>query len=127
MKIKDQILHEEMRKLISKSCASRPDANSDYYSFQKALLKFFFNAADVQIDYDTQTISLWTSNTTKQTAGNLYGMNDVVTVKISYTNLEDTLKGCLERGVSETRFYTSMLFHYNHVAGEEPVTNAKSA
>ncbi|MAP53566.1 hypothetical protein [Altibacter sp.] len=120
MKTQDQILHDEMRKLIKRSCAIPPNLSNDFYTFQKTLLKFFFNAADVTIDYDSETISLWTSSSTQPITEKLYDMNDAVAIKISYTNLEETLKGCLENGQRQSRFYQTLLFHYNHVSDTIP-------
>jgi hypothetical protein len=123
MKNQDQIIQEELRKLIKKSCA-QPTA--DNYNFQKSLLKFFFNAADVTIDYEKGTISLWTSSSSRPLHEKLYQLKDAVSVKISYNNLEETLKGCLENGANQSRFYKSLLFHYNHV-NEEISNDAISA
>lgn len=118
MKTQNQILQEAMRTLITKSCAKIPHVHSEFYTFQKTLLKFFFSAVDVVIDYDTQTITLLNSHTTNRALDKLYTMDDTVSVTISYTNLEETLKGCLEKGIRQSRFYQNMLFHYNHVASD---------
>jgi hypothetical protein len=122
MKTQNQILQDEMRKLITKSCVIIPKIDSEYYSFQKTLLKFFFNVVDVVIDYQTQTITLLNSHTTNMSLDKFYTMNDTVSVTISYTNLEETLQGCLENGIRETTFYQNMLFHYNHVDPESTAT-----
>ncbi|KAA3619214.1 MAG: hypothetical protein DWP94_13270 [Flavobacterium sp.] len=120
MKNQDQIVKEEMRKLIRKSCNTlTPAADNPYYTFQKTLLKYFFNAADVLLDYDNSTISLWTSETPATLGHNLYRLKDALPFTISYTNLEETLKGCLESDDNAIRFYKSMLFQYNKVA--EPI------
>lgn len=120
MKNEDQLVRDEMRQLIRKSCnASSTSASNPYYLFQKTLLKFYFNAADVQLDYDKGTISLWTSETPATLGHNLYRLKDAVPYTISYTNLEETLKGCLESDSTATRFYKSLLFQYNKVS--EPI------
>lgn len=116
MKNQDQIVKEEMRKLIKKSCSTPShSAENPFYLFQKTLLKYFFNAADVQLDYNNGTISLWTSETPVTLGHNLYRMKDAVAVTISYSNLEETLKGCLESDANAIRFYKSLLFQYNKV------------
>lgn len=116
MRNQDLLVHDEMRKLIKKSCASLQTKESNsLYGFQKSLLKFFFKAADVAIEYETNTILLWTADSSGSIENNLYRLQDAVAVTISYANLEETLKGCLEKGVNQTRFYKSLLFHYNHV------------
>jgi hypothetical protein len=127
MKNQEQIVKEEMRKLISNSCTrtQSPEQNP-YYSFQKTLLKYFFNAADVNIDYAAGTITLWTSEAPSTLGHNLYRLKDAIPVTISYTDLEETLKGCLENGENENRFYRSLLFQYNNLT-EPFLSNAISA
>jgi len=120
MKNQDQIVQDEMRKLITKSCVNLT-RQSEYYSFHKALFKYYFNALEVAIDYDTAIISLWNSKPTNMQAINLYGVNEAVSEKVSYSNLEETLKGCLENGESQQRFYKTMLFYYNNV--KEPLVD----
>lgn len=118
MKNQNQLVQEEMRKLITKSCKFTENLNQDYYGFQKALLKFYFGAIDVTIDFDKEVILLWNSKPKTERAFKLYDINDAVASKVSYSDLEETLKGCLEDGEGQTRFYKTMLFHYNNVDNE---------
>tara|TARA_R100000935_G_scaffold1847_4_gene5614 strand:- start:10787 stop:11164 length:378 start_codon:yes stop_codon:yes gene_type:complete len=120
MKNQEQIIQEEMRKLITKSCKANETLDNEYYSFQKSLLKFYFRAVDVTIDFDEETILLWNSKPRTPEAYRLYDINEAVATKVSYSNLEETLKGCLENGEMQMRFYKTMLFHYNRVE-ENPV------
>ncbi len=114
MENQGKIIHEEMQKLIAKSCEFQ---NTECHKqFQKALLKFFFNATDVTLDYEDRAIFLWTSSVSADLLPKLYHLNEAVSVKISYSSLEEILKGCLESGEKQERFYKTMLFHYNHVA-----------
>ncbi len=117
MKNQEQIVQDEMRKLISKSCTNSLNPyDNTYYIFQKTLLKYYFNAADITIDYSAGTIALWTSEPPTILGHNLYSMKDAVAYTISYSNLEETLKGCLESGANQNRFYKSLLFQYNNVS-----------
>jgi hypothetical protein len=53
----------------------------------------------------------------------LYDINEAVATIVSYSNLEETLKGCLEDGEMQYRFYRTMLFHYNTMTTtENPMT-----
>jgi len=113
MKNETQIVQEEMRKLIARSCKVVPVSGSSYYRFHKSLLKFFFGVADVTINYNNQAMTLWHSENVGN--GDIYELSEVKGRKISYTSLEETLKGCLEIGDQQTNFYRSMLYHYNHV------------
>lgn len=125
MKNPNQIVKEEMRKLINKSCLN-VSTQSEYYKFHKALLKFYFNTIDVTIDYENCVISLWNSKPRSMDAIRLFDINEAVSEKVRYTNLEETLKGCLEDGDNASRFYKTMLFYYNNVK-EEVLDGAVSA
>ena len=125
MKTDGQIIREEMRKLITKSC-SRQIENNQYYGFHKSLLKFYFGAMDAEIDYEKEEISLINSRPIDRKADNLFTINDSIISKVNYTNLEETLKGCLEKGTVQDRFYKTALFHYNNLSDDnlEPSISA---
>ena len=84
MKNQEQIIQEEMRKLITKSCKANETLDNEYYSFQKSLLKFYFRAVDVTIDFDEETILLWNSKPRTPAAYRLYDINEAVATKVSY-------------------------------------------
>lgn len=113
MKNQDQIVQEEMRKLIRKSCVTRNNLRKEFYAFHKSLLKFFFGVADVSINYETQSFILW--NAAKSDPRVFYDRSEAVGTKVSYTDLDETLEGCLESGTRQHRFYKSLLFTYNTV------------
>lgn len=115
MKNQQQIVQEEMRKLIKKSCATTVNVPQNFKEFHKTLLKFYFNVADVTLDYEARLISLWKTTNTFYRDNELYELQEAEPVTISYNNLEETLKGCLEHGTNQSRFYKSLLFHYNNV------------
>ncbi|NND62276.1 MAG: hypothetical protein HKN48_03675 [Flavobacteriaceae bacterium] len=115
MKTQDQIIQDEMRQLIRKSCEFTENLNRDSYGFQKALLKFYFGVIDVTIDYDSEIITLWQTQPRTDVRNRLYDLNDTTSIKVAYTNLEETLKGCLEEGDKQQRFYRSLLLHYHNL------------
>jgi hypothetical protein len=118
MKNQEQAVQEAMRRLIAKSCSFKRMPSSEYKSFHKSLLKFFFNTIDVNIDYEAHEISLWNSKPLTLDPIKLYNLNEAISSKVNYTNLEETLKGCLELVDMQTRFYKTLLFTYNHVSEE---------
>ena len=118
MKNQEQIVREEVRKLIKKSCAEDAVLNREYYSFQKSLLKFFFNATSVVIDRKKKNIILYGGAIVDNSPRSKYNISQLSDTTVSYSNLEETLKGCLENGPKASRFYQSQLFHYNHVADD---------
>ncbi len=112
-----QDVHADMRALISRSCNDSPPSNDHiYYAFQTELLKHYFKAADVSIDHKDHTISLWTAQSPGSLGDYLYGLTNAVAITISYTNLEETLKGCLESGLEDIRLYKSLLMKYNRIS-----------
>lgn len=119
-------INKEMRILIDKSCDFETSGDI-YYSFHKSLLKFFFNAIAITIDYDKKLISLWNSKPTSKDEYRLYDLNEAVSAKVNYTNLEDTLKGCLEEGEKQERFYRSLLTFYNQKSTTDTDANFMSA
>ena len=115
--MKNQVhkVHEEMRQLISRSCAIPPPYHGHgLYNFQKDLLRHFFKTVEVTIDHGAYTITLWNSESPKMPGeDNLYSLNNAVALTISYSNLEETLKGCLEGSPEDLQFYRSLLIRYS--------------
>ena len=116
MKTQDQLLLDRMRQMIRLSCRVQDHSENPYYSFQKSLLRHFFDAADVSIDYQNNQIILYTKESPKTVAPTLYRLENVVAITISYNNLEETLKGCLDTDRSSLRLYASLLFYYSNIS-----------
>ncbi|MCW5520723.1 hypothetical protein J1N09_12815 [Aureitalea sp. L0-47] len=118
--MKNQVfnVHDEMRKLITRSCAdSHSHEDHRLYYFQKELLRHFFKSVEVTINDEASTLTLWNSeNPRMQEEDNLYSLNNAVALTISYSNLEETLKGCLERSPQDIRFYRNLLFKYSSLS-----------
>lgn len=116
MKSQEYHVREEMRNVIARSCVlSHPQEHHLLYNFQKELLRFFFRSVDVTVNYKASTITLWNSENPKKTGeDNLYSLNNIVSVTISYTNLEETLRGCLEEGNEAINFYRRLLLQYGN-------------
>lgn len=119
-------VNKKMRALIDRSCDFETSETS-FYTFHKSLLKYFFNAIAVTIDYDKKLISLWNSKPTSKEEYRLYDLNEAVSSKVNYTNLKDTLKGCLEEGEKQERFYKRLLNFYSLKNSSENDTNFMSA
>ena len=124
MNNREQIILDQMRQMISLSCRSRNQQQNPLYNFQKAILKRFFDAAGVTIDFDNKNISLFTKASPTGGAVKLYRAKDVMAINISYTNLEETLKGCLETGIDNERHYSSLLFYYKNMMNENLVVQS---
>lgn len=118
MKTQAQLIRDELRQLIALSCEFTENLSRDSYTFQKALLKFYFNVPAITIDYDKEVISMIQSINREDVHNRLYDINDAKVTRVAYTNLEETLKGCIEEGDVQTKFYSNLLFHYNRLYSE---------
>lgn len=119
MKNPEQNIIEEMRMLIAKSCKYDEIPSTRFQNFQKDLMKFFFNVVELKIDYEKGVILLWNSKPMTKNSLKLYDINESILEKVSYSNLEETLKGCLENGSLQDTFYTNLLFTYNDNSSED--------
>ena len=114
--------NERMVALIKESCDLNERSNIDFFGFQKTLLKFYFNVVDVSIDYKNKVIYLWHSHSDEDETDNLYRLNEAFATKVRYTNLEETLLGCLEDGPLQKRFYRNLLFYYNFMRNDGAIS-----
>ncbi len=125
MKNGDEIVRQKMRDLITESCRFNKQPKKEFQKFHKTLLNFFFNSIDLNIDYENKLISIWNSKPMTTDPLRLYDLNDAISDKVGYTNLEETLLGCLEDGHLQTTFYKKMLFEYgNFLPAEENFLSA---
>ena len=104
-----EIIQEKMRNLITISCDFKTRPTQKFRSLHKSLLKFFFNAIDVNIDYSRKLISIWNSKPLTTDPVRLYDLNEAISDNVGYTDLEETLTGCLENGHLQNNFYLKLL------------------
>ena len=105
---------ESLRQLILRSCAFEELPSKEFQNFHADFLKFSFSAIFVKIDYTSQSIFLWNYKPMGKNPLDLYDLNSAVSETISYTNLEETLLGCIEKGEFHKRFYRHLLFEYSN-------------
>lgn len=118
------IIIREMRELIKDSCKADPFPERDHIRFHKAFLKFYFGALEVELDYEKQTISIWNSKPLNETSLALRDFVEGLMESVSYTNLEETLQGCVEEGIFNKRFYKHLLCEFDRFPN---VNGTKSA
>ena len=82
MKNESQIVEDEMRKLITKSC-DFDTYGGTFYPFHKTILKYYFSAIDVTIDYSEKLITLFNSKPLTEESYNLYDINEAVAAKVN--------------------------------------------
>ena len=119
MESNEEIVQQIIRDFIATTCVFEKRPKKEFRDFHKQFLKFFFNAVDVNIDYQTKTISIWNSKPLTTNPVRLYDLNDAIADNVSYTDLEETLAGCIEKGHLQNTFYKKMLFEYGDYSKSE--------
>src|SRR5690554_6444259 len=101
-------IHEHLEKLIKESCHFETQPSADFQKYHKAFLKFSFSALNVELDYGKKSILVYNSKPFTDNRLALY--NEALLEKVNYTNLEETLLGCVEFGIFNERFYRHLLY-----------------
>ncbi|HLT50215.1 MAG TPA: hypothetical protein VKZ90_07175 [Aequorivita sp.] len=118
-------VRREMQTLIATSCIFDKHPTKEFATFHKNLLNFFFNSIDVNIDYENKLISIWNSKPLTTDPVRLYNLNEAISDRVGYNNLEETLIGCLEEGQLQYNFYKKMLMEYtDHTDNHDDVLSA---
>jgi hypothetical protein len=118
-------VRREMQTLIATSCIFDKHPTKEFAAFHKNLLNFFFNSIDVNIDYENKLISIWNSKPLTTDPVRLYNLNEAISDRVGYNNLEETLIGCLEEGQLQYNFYKKMLMEYtDHTDNHDDVLSA---
>lgn len=119
MENREEIVRNQLKNLITISCKFDRYPTGEFRTFHKMFFKFFFNAVDINIDYDEKFISIWNSKPLTTDPVRLFDLNEAVADNVSYSNLEETLTGCVEEGKLQHSFYKKMLFEF----GDYPQNN----
>lgn len=112
MNREEEIVQEKMRYLIATSCRFENLPTEQFSNFHKVFMKFAFRAVDVRIDYGNKQICISYPKPLTTDPVRLFDMKDAIADKFSYTNLEETLDGCLQSGQLQTTFYKKLLSEY---------------
>ncbi|WP_410004349.1 hypothetical protein [Aequorivita nionensis] len=125
MESEKEKVRREMQTLIATSCIFDKHPTKEFAAFHKNLLNFFFNSIDVNIDYENKLISIWNSKPLTTDPVRLYNLNEAISDRVGYNNLEETLIGCLEEGQLQYNFYKKMLMEYtDHTDNHDDVLSA---
>lgn len=107
--------------VIIESCDFEILPNKAFRKFHSAFLKYSFGALNVEIDYRKKIIMVWSSKPLSGERLELY--NEDFLEKVRYTDLEETLLGCVEPGVFNERFYKHLLYDLDRLTeGDESKT-----
>lgn len=115
----EERVHKEMRELIVLSCQFEKYPSDLYCNFHKIFLKFSFQAVDVAINYDGKEIYSTNSKPLTTNPVRLFEMNKALVDKLSYSDLEETLSGCLQTGHLQQVFYEKLLLEFAEIGDSD--------
>lgn len=110
MEGQDESIRKGIEKLIRDSCNFTETPSLEYQKFHKSFLKFSFGALDVEVDYVKRIIMVWNSKPSSDYSVDLHNYQESFFEKVSYTDLEETLLGCMQAGIFNERFYKHVLY-----------------
>ena len=104
----------ETEKLISQSCEKNPmDKKST--DLHKLLLKKYYNAAEVNIDYERHRIKMDVIISEEDYDPSTVNLAlATIPVNLFFKNLGDLLRSCLERDVKSLAFYARIVLQYTN-------------
>ena len=101
--IQPSAILEEVNNLVSNSCIDGSGAGSTFGSLHKGIIKLYFQAKNVEIDYAKSTI----------TAEIPISERDFTTVSFECQDLERFLKSCIKKDKRSLMFYQNVLAYYS--------------
>lgn len=94
---------QEVNNLVSNSCIDGSGAGSAFSSLHKGIVKLYFEARKVEIDYENSII----------TAEIPISARDFTTVSFECQDLERFLKSCIKADKRSLMFYQNVLTYYS--------------
>ncbi|WP_300435822.1 hypothetical protein [Christiangramia sp.] len=94
---------DEVKNLISYSISNKNEEDSNFQLMHRAIIKKYFDAKHVTINYDSQTIDLKLP----------VGQKKYTNITFECQDLERFLKSCLKKDDKSLFFYQNILSHYN--------------
>lgn len=97
---------DEVKNLISYSVAHLDQENSNFQTMHRAIIKKYFEAKHVHINYKDQSIDLQLPVGERKYTGITFECQD----------LERFLRSCLKKDEKSMFFYQNILMHYNIIS-----------
>lgn len=97
---------DEVKNLISYSVHNRNEENSNFQMMHRAIIKRYFEAKHVNINYEMQTIDLKLP----------VGQRKYTNITFECQELERFLKSCLKKDEKSLFFYQNLLTQYNVIS-----------
>jgi hypothetical protein len=96
---------EEFKNFVHSSCTDCETEMEKFSSLHKGIIKMYFGARRVEIDYKQQTIK----------AEIPVSDHEYTTVNFECQDLDRFLSSCLKKDKRSLNFYQSSLNYYNHI------------
>ncbi|MDT0689272.1 hypothetical protein RM549_05715 [Salegentibacter sp. F188] len=96
-------LIDEVKNLISFSISNLETERSNFTLMHRAIIKKYFEAKNVNIDYDKQLVTMQIP----------VGRKKYTNITFECQDIERFLKACLKKDEKHTYFYKDLLSHYN--------------
>ena len=97
---------DEVKNLISYSIINENKEKSDFQMMHRAIVKKYFEAKHVSINYEERTIDLKLP----------VGQKKYTSITFECQDIERFLKSCLKKDEKSMFFYQSLLIHYNVIS-----------
>ncbi len=94
---------DEVKNLISYSVHNRNEDNSNFKTMHRAIIKKYFEAKHVNIDYENKTIDMKLP----------VGQRKYTSITFECQEMERFLKSCLKKDEKSLFFYQNLLSQYN--------------
>ncbi|AFL80148.1 hypothetical protein Aeqsu_0639 [Aequorivita sublithincola DSM 14238] len=119
MEDREENRYIKIAELITASCRFDKRPSKEFQRFHQSFFNFYFNSIDLNIDYENNVISIWNSKPLTKNPVRLFDLNEAISDNVCYTNLEETLNGCLEEGHLQENFYKKLLCEFGDFGKDE--------
>lgn len=99
------VIIEEVKSLVSYSCNDCPEGSSSFTSLHKGMVKVYFEARNVKIDYKNQKVTIEIPVTPKE----------FTTVSFECQDLERFLQSCIKADKKSLMYYQNVLTYYSYL------------
>lgn len=100
------VILEDVKNLISYTITHQNDDNGKFESLHKAIIKRYFDAKKVKINYIDQTVDLQLP----------ISKQNFIPITFECLNLKSFIQSCLKTDDDSLYFYQNLLTHYNIVS-----------
>ncbi len=121
MEEREDKIRKEIQKLIKESCAFDKVPSLEFQKFHRALLRFSFDALSVELNYEDKIISVRNSKPSNSKSLEIGDFESAILQNVNYTDLEETLSGCVLVGAYNECFFRHLLNDLDRLRDDEEI------